>query len=74
MALTQTDLDNLDTAIASGELKVSVNGRMVEYRSIADLKTARLHVLSVLSGTTASAPTTRRTGTYHFNFTKARGN
>ena len=73
MALTQTDLDNLDAAIASGELKASVNGRMVEYRSIPELKSARAHVLAVLSGTMASAPTARRTGTYHYTFTKSRG-
>lgn len=73
MALTQTDLDNLDAAIASGELKVSVNGRSVEYRSIADLKAAREHVLAVLTGAVATAPAARRTGTYRYNFTTGRG-
>ena len=74
MALTQTDLENLDTAIASGELKVSVNGRMLEYRSIDELMTARKHVLAVLNGVVASSPVARRTGTYKFNFTTSRGN
>ncbi len=72
MALTQTDLDNLDTAIATGELRVVFDGREVVYRSIAELKDARAHVLSVLNGTVASAPKARR-GTYRFNFTTMRG-
>lgn len=74
MALSQTDLDNLDAAIASGELKVAVNGRMVEYRSIGELTAARAHVLGVLSGTvpTAAQPA-RRTGAYRYTFTTGRG-
>lgn len=73
MALTQTDLDNLDAAIASGELKVAVNGRLVEYRDISDLMKARAHVAQLLSaaGVTGGGP--RRTGTYRYTFTTARG-
>ena len=37
MAVSQSDLDALETAIASGELRVTVDGRTVEYRSISDL-------------------------------------
>lgn len=73
MALTQTDLDNLDAAIATGELRVEFNGRMVIYRSIDQLLRAREHVLSVLSGTMPSTPAPKRTGTYQFNFKTARG-
>lgn len=73
MAITQTDLDNLDTAIASGELKVMFNGRSVEYRSINDLMNARKHVLAVLNGQVASTATARRTGTYQYNFKTSRG-
>lgn len=49
MALSTDDLDALDEAIASGELKVKINGREVEYRSISELKAARRHVSSILA-------------------------
>jgi hypothetical protein len=42
MALTQTDLDAINTAIASGELTVrSTNGSQVTYRSMDELIKAR---------------------------------
>lgn len=56
MALTQTDLDNIDAAIASAELTVSVDGKSVTYRSIGELKRAREHVAGVI---TASGGTRR---------------
>jgi hypothetical protein len=40
MAYTTADRDALKRAIASGTLRVSHNGRSVEYRSMADLKDA----------------------------------
>lgn len=40
MAYTQTDIDNLERAIAMGELKVRLADREVTYRSTADLKAA----------------------------------
>jgi hypothetical protein len=49
MALTSADLDALDAAIASGELRVSVNDRTVEYRSIDDLLRARDHVARIVA-------------------------
>lgn len=52
MALTQTDIDALDKAIASGELTVSVDGKSVTYRSIGELKRARDHVSGVLKAST----------------------
>lgn len=73
MALTQTDLDNLDAAIATGELRVEFNGRVVIYRSVEQLLRARQHVYAVLTGTTPSTPAPKRTGTYSFNFKSARG-
>lgn len=48
MALTQADLDRLDAAIASAELKVEVDGRSILYRDIDQLKSARAHVASVI--------------------------
>lgn len=41
MAFTQAQLDAVETAIASGELKVMFDGREVIYRSIDDLLKAR---------------------------------
>lgn len=41
MAFTQTQLDALDAAIASGELTVKYDGREVTYRSFDQLVKAR---------------------------------
>jgi len=49
MALSQSDLDELDSAIASAELSVEIEGKKVTYRSIGDLKKARRHVANVLA-------------------------
>lgn len=69
MALTQTDLDALDAAIATAELEVQIDGRKVRYRSTDELIKARNHVAQVL----ASGSSTARTGAYRFNFTTSRG-
>jgi hypothetical protein len=55
MALTQDDLDELDFAIASGELTVKINGREITYRSVSELQQARRHVVSLLRGKSRSA-------------------
>lgn len=70
MAYSQSDLDNLDAAIASGQLVVQVEGRRVEYRSLADLMRARAHVEQQM--TAASAGSSRR-GVFRFRFTTSRG-
>ncbi len=41
MGFTATQLDAIEKAIASGELKVAYDGREVVYRSMADLVAAR---------------------------------
>ncbi|MGL5589091.1 MAG: phage head-tail joining protein [Aeromonas veronii] len=41
MAFTKDDLESIDAAIASGELKVLVDGQEITYRSIAELLKAR---------------------------------
>lgn len=53
MALTQSDLDRLDAAIATSELEVEIDGRRVRYRDTASLISARTHVANVLIGTAA---------------------
>ena len=54
MALSQSDLDALDTAIASAELEVEVDGRRIRYRTIDELQKARAHVATVLAGDASS--------------------
>ena len=68
MAYTTTDLDNIDAAIASGELRVQIDGRDITYRSIDDLIKARSFVATQM--TAASASTSRRA--YKFNFATSR--
>lgn len=41
MSWTQTDLDAIEAAIASGALRVEYNDRTVIFRSLKDLKEAR---------------------------------
>lgn len=72
MAYTQSDLDNIDTAIATGELEVEIHGpnglRKVRYRSIGELKAAREHIASLL--TRASSP--RNPGAWRVGFSTSR--
>lgn len=68
MALTQTDLDALDLAIASSELEVQLEGRRVKYRSTDELLKARAHVATVLANQSHSPR-----ATYRPNFTTSRG-
>lgn len=41
MAFTLNQLNAIEAAIASGQLRVMYDGKQVEYRSIADLRQAR---------------------------------
>lgn len=41
MAVTQTDIDRLNEAIATGEKQVVLDGQSITYRSISDLIEAR---------------------------------
>jgi hypothetical protein len=41
MSFSATDLTNIEAAIATGELKVEVDGKLVLYRSVAELIAAR---------------------------------
>ena len=49
MAFSQTQLDAIDAAIASGELVVQYDGKRVEYRSMADLLRARAVITAELA-------------------------
>jgi hypothetical protein len=54
VAVTQSDIDRIDQALASGALTVETDGRRVTYRSIAELQSARAELLRRLDG--AAAP------------------
>ena len=68
MSFTSADLAAINTAIASGELTVSVQGRSVTYRSIDDLIKAR----SVIESGLAAQSSTSRVRTGYFTFATAR--
>lgn len=57
MAYTQTQLDALEAALASGALRVTYDGKTVEYRSIAELKAA---IATVTAAIAAAAGIVRR--------------
>lgn len=58
MAFSASDLEALEQAIATGELRVTVDGRTVEYRSVADLVAAHRFAQRQLAA--ASRPSKRR--------------
>lgn len=64
MALTSSDLERLDMAIATSELEVEVDGKRVRYRDTDSLIRARNHVASVLSGASAGGSGTSRSAFY----------
>lgn len=68
MAVTQADIDRLNSAIRSGEQTVSYNGRSVTFRSITELMKARDDAQAELA---ASRPGRRRL--YGFRFKTLRG-
>lgn len=55
MAWTQTDLDKLNKAIASGKTRVQFSDRTVEYRSLDEM----LRVRSMIVGEVGKSKTTR---------------
>ena len=65
MSYTQTQLDALDAAMASGALRVTYDGKTTEYRSIDELVRARAIVLKALQPTLGRAT--------HANPTYSRG-
>ena len=60
MALTQTDLDAINRAIARGELTVrAFNGSQVTYRSMDELLKAREAALADIRSAAGAAPGAR---------------
>jgi hypothetical protein len=70
MAFTSDDLANINAAIASGELTVSVNGRSVTYRDMASLERAKAIIEADLRQSAPAAATRPRTR--HFTFATLR--
>ena len=68
MAFTSGDLDSINSAIASGELTVSVQGRSVTYRSIHELLKAK----TTIEGELAAQKAGGRVRTGYFSFATSR--
>ncbi len=62
MAVTQTDIDNLNAALASGEKIVRIGDKWVEYRSPESIITARNDLQKQLDAETG---TSRKRVVYH---------
>lgn len=60
-AFTQTDLDSLEQAIASGQLEVRIGDRKVVYRTLDEMLKIRAMMISSLGldSATADVPTRR---------------
>jgi hypothetical protein len=69
MALSQTDLDALDLAIARGTLSVEFEGRKHVYQTTAALIQARDHVARIVN----AGAQNRGPRTFGFRFTTFRG-
>lgn len=65
MAVTQSDIDALTAAIASGERQVTIGSQSVTYRSIDDLIKARDTLMRDLATQTGTAPRPRHTRLYY---------
>lgn len=70
MPVTQADLDRINSAIATGERQVVLDGQSITYRSVAELIAARDDVQKQLNRVTAaaspvSAPRPKQWGLYH---------
>jgi hypothetical protein len=61
MAFTSDDLASIDSAIAGGELVIrTADGRMVQYRTIDELKAARALISGQLAGTVSGQRPSRQ--------------
>lgn len=72
MPFTQTDLDAVNAALASGELTVrAADGKTVTYRTVDELLKARNLIVNELS--MQSSGRTARGGAYRVKFSTLRG-
>ncbi len=63
MAYTQTQLEALEAALASGTLRVTFEGRSIEYRSVDELKKAIAEVKASMAAADPARPRSRVTHT-----------
>jgi len=61
MAYTQSDLDNLDKAIANGITRVKINNKEITYRSLDEMKQIRAEIRKELGVTKRRPPYVMRT-------------
>ena len=54
MAWTQSDIDSLKAAIARGVSEVRINGELVKYQTIKDMRDALSLMQAEVSGTTST--------------------
>ena len=54
MGWLQADLDKIEAAIASGERRVRLNGREVEYHSVGDMLKARDTIFNEINSAAAT--------------------
>jgi roadblock/LC7 domain-containing protein len=59
MPYTQTQLEALEAALASGTLRVSFEGRSLEYRSVDELKKAIAEVKAAMAAADPARPRSR---------------
>ena len=60
MAVSQSDIDALNAAIASGEKQVALGAQQITYRSIDELIRARNDMVAQLDAQAAVAPKSRQ--------------
>lgn len=64
MAVTQADIDNLNSALASGVRSASVGGQTVTYGTVDALIKARNDLQKQLTAATSTTPRPRQTYAY----------
>jgi roadblock/LC7 domain-containing protein len=64
MAYTESQLEALEVALASGTLRVTFEGRSIEYRSVDELKKAIAEVKAALAAADPAQPRSRVIRTY----------
>jgi microcompartment protein CcmL/EutN len=65
MAITQTDIDNLNAAIASGTRSVTIGGQTITYGTVDALIRARNDLQKLLNAEAGARTRSRQTYAYH---------
>lgn len=70
MAWTQTDLDTLESAMVSGQRRVRLDGREVEYHSIEQMEKARNLIRNEINAQASIGAGVRRPRAYRARTSK----